>query len=297
MKRVENPLEDAVAAYALDALEPEEQKRFEAEASREQKELADQWSQVGAALGQSIPAEQPPAALKERVMRQIQATPQLNRVPRHAAGGVDTLEEDYPSRVFPVVSEHDSSGPADGKSLNQLPPNRLKARIRWNVASGVVAAACAGLAVFAGVWGMDQKRQLDATRSELSAAQAQSSSSTSVIGQLSAASDLSLAKGNMDGANISVMYSASHNMAGVATNDLPKLPEGKVYMMWLMDKDHQVIGKGALNSGETSDSASGGEMTTMTDQDLRDVAAFGVTVENKDATSPTGDPFMLESES
>ena len=273
MKSDENAVDDA-AAYSLHALDPEENERFEARAGRAEKDLAAEWALVGARLGKAVAPEEPPARLKENLMRQVAQTEQVDpSVPPEPAGS--------------------SKAPASGA--------RSRARRRWGMVPVTVAAACAVLAVVAGVWGMDQKRQADETRSALSAAESESGSKTespSILDQISSASDVSLAKGNMDGANISVMYSASHNMAGVSTSDMPPLPEGKVYMLWLLDKDHNVVGSGTLSGGTNDEGKnSGGDLTTMTDQDLSSVAAFGITVENGDAKAPTGDPFMLESDS
>ena len=58
------------------------------------------------------------------------------------------------------------------------------------------------------------------------------------------APDLSMAQGKVNGMPVSVMYSPSHNMAGVSTTNLPALPEGKVYKLWFYDAQGNIVGSG-----------------------------------------------------
>ena len=78
-------------------------------------------------------------------------------------------------------------------------------------------------------------------------------------------------------------------MAGVSTTNLPALPEGKVYKLWLYDAQGTIVGSGTLNSA-----GRGAGVTTMTEHDLSRVTDFGISIEDESAHSPSQKPAMLE---
>ena len=163
----------------------------------------------------------------------------------------------------------------------------------------MTAAASIIIAAGLGIWGFTQHQQLERTSQELQAARVSSSAPAhpaaarpddqSIVEQISMAPDLSMAQGKVNGMPVSVMYSPSHNMAGVSTTNLPALPEGKVYKLWFYDAQGNIVGSGILNSA-----GRGAGITTMTEHDLSTVTDFGISIEDESANSPSQKPAMLE---
>ncbi|MDX6263172.1 MAG: hypothetical protein QOH84_4860, partial [Kribbellaceae bacterium] len=75
-----------------------------------------------------------------------------------------------------------------------------------------------------------------------------------------------------------VVMSPSKDTAIVLLNNLPKLPDGKTYQLWLSDKSQDMHSVGVTTRDE-SQLIQGG---------VADKIAFGLTIENKPgATEPT----------
>lgn len=265
------------AAYALDAMSPSERAAFEANLDEATAQQVRDDRETLSLLGGAVTPVAPPADLKAKLLQQIKHTPQEQPVMPFAQ-----VPHERPAKTATAGSE----------VIDPLvaPTSRAQrtAQQRWSNTWRNLALAGAAAAVIAGGWGFTQYQQLQHARSEITALQ-QEAGQASLVDQISMAEDVSLAKGSMDGSNISVVYSPSHNMASISTAGLPKLPEGKAYMIWLYDAQGTIVGSGTLNNGSV-----GEVFTEMTSQDLSQVTDFGITVEDATATAPSEKPMMLD---
>lgn len=263
--------QDMVTAYALGELTEQEQALFEAQAGPELVAEARELREMLADLGGSLAPIAPPPGLKARVMEAVEHLPQEPQL----EGSSPTL-----APLQDVLTRADLAEEAN--QPEQAPAKTRPAR-SWQT---LFALAASVAAICLGIWNLQSQQALEEARQEISAL---SASRDSLIDQISRADDVSLAKGSMEGSSISVLYSPSHNMAGITTSGLPQLPEGQVYMIWLYDASGQVVGSGTLTG-----SVSGPVMSEMTDQDLSTVTDFGISVETVGSTSPSQKPMMLE---
>lgn len=129
--------------------------------------------------------------------------------------------------------------------------------------------AAAGLAVAgAGGIAVDQYRDNSRTRQQ-----------NEQLAALLAESDAQSVRGAVKGGGqATVVMSPAKDRAIVLLHDLPKLPAGKTYQLWLMDKARDMHSVGVA-AGDESKLIQGG---------VADKIAFGLTVENKPAaTQPT----------
>ncbi|MFI5964110.1 anti-sigma factor domain-containing protein [Streptomyces asoensis] len=206
-------LHSLAAPYALDALEPDERRRFEKHltgcdrCSAEVRLLAEDavrlaWSQ----------AEPPPAAMRSRVLAAVQRTPQeSSRAParEHAP--------QLPPHVWGT----------------QPPPGRIRApRARRPLfvpfATATAAAALVVAALFAVQAGRSQD-QLDAARDQ-----------AREIAHVLAAPDARSSTGkDARGRSIGVLASAEEGQAVVTLSGYGALPAGQVHQLWLMRPDAQ----------------------------------------------------------
>lgn len=290
--------------YALHTLSPTQRAAFESWASKQEREDAEaDTAALSEVFGTSLTPHEPSAEIKARVMAQVAHTEQIH--PAHELGTDDELTEHTNDSAENQSSS--ASDPAGNTETTAGPEDSAYARAkrRWFGAQGALspsrltAAASIIIAASLGVWGFAQHQQLERTSQELQAARVSSSAPAhpaaarpgdqSIVEQISTAPDLSMAQGKVNGMPVSVMYSPSHNMAGVSTTNLPALPEGKVYKLWLYDAQGTIVGSGTLNSA-----GRGAGVTTMTEHDLSRVTDFGISIEDESAHSPSQKPAMLE---
>ncbi|MEU5276602.1 anti-sigma factor [Streptomyces asoensis] len=206
-------LHSLAAPYALDALEPDERRRFEKHltgcdrCSAEARLLAE--DAVRLAWSQAAP---PPAAMRSRVLAAVQRTPQeSSRAParEHAP--------QLPPHVWGT----------------QPPPGRLRApRARRPLfvpfATATAAAALVVAALFAVQAGRSQD-QLDAARDQ-----------AREIAHVLAAPDARSSTGkDARGRSIGVLASAEEGQAVVTLSGYGDLPSGQVHQLWLMRPDAQ----------------------------------------------------------
>ena len=290
--------------YALHTLSPTQRIAFESWSPKQEREDAEVDAAVlSEVFGASLTPQEPSSELKARVMAQVAHTEQIQ--PAHELGTDDTHAEhksDHTESQGCSVSDNADDAQAIADSENST---YARAQRRWFGVQGVfspsriTAAVSIMIAASLGMWGFTQHQQLERTSQELQAARASSSAPAypaaarpgeqSIVEQISMAPDLSMAQGKVNGMLVSVMYSPSHNMAGVSTTNLPALPEGKVYKLWLYDAQGNIVGSGILNSA-----GRGAGVTTMTEHDLSTVTDFGISIEDESANSPSQKPAMLE---
>ncbi|TCN31074.1 anti-sigma-K factor RskA [Kribbella orskensis] len=138
--------------------------------------------------------------------------------------------------------------------------------------------AAAGLAV-AGAGGIAIDQYRDNSRTKLQ---------NEELAALLAESDAQTVRGDVKGGgSATVVMSPSKDRAIVLLQGLQKLPDGKLYQLWLMDKSRTLHSAG-LASGKASD------QSKLIQGGVADKIAFGLTVENSPgATTPTLPPAAL----
>ncbi|TCM50017.1 anti-sigma factor domain-containing protein [Kribbella sp. VKM Ac-2568] len=138
--------------------------------------------------------------------------------------------------------------------------------------------AAAGLAVAgAGAIAIDQYRDNSRTTKE-----------NEQLAALLAESDAQMVRGDVKGGgNATVVMSPSKDRAIVLLHGLQKLPNGKTYQLWLMDKSRTMHSAG-LASGQATDQAK------LIQGGVADKIYFGLTVENLPGSpTPTLPPAAL----
>ena len=188
-------------AYALNALDAEEAKAFEAhladneDTRNEVTELAD----TAVLLGLAVDPVTPPASLKASIMAQLATTPQLDREPV-------------------VGQDARSSGRAE-----------TKARARWfqrpvNAVIGVAAAVA--LIIGGGV-------AVNAISTSVS-----NSAAANQLAAIQAASDSQSLKGSVaGGGNATLVFAASLKSSALIVEGMNSLPADKVYELWYINDE------------------------------------------------------------
>ncbi|MFG2921882.1 anti-sigma factor domain-containing protein [Streptomyces sp. NPDC048305] len=211
-------------AYVLHALPEEERRAFEehlAGCEQCQEEVAELRATT-ALLGQ-VTAEQPPGALRDRVLSRVAATPQESR-PRAGEPGPHT--EETPR--------------AGTKARRRGPARTLRLALAASVAVGLVCLGLAGWQWREASDAKDHAHQVEARAEEhvrqveadANRAETQQQNVTKVL----TAPDVRLQTQTLsDGATASVTFSRSEDSATLAVSGLPALPEGRTYAAWFME--------------------------------------------------------------
>ncbi|WP_062647089.1 anti-sigma factor [Streptomyces maremycinicus] len=206
-------LHSLAAPYALDALEPDERRRFEKHltgcdrCAAEVRALAEDavrlaWSQ----------AAEPPAHLRSRVLAAVQRTPQeSSRAPGR----------EYAPQLPPHVWG------------TQSPPGRSRApRARRPLFVPFATATAAAALVVASLFAVQAGRAQDELNAERDRARE--------IAHVLAAPDARASTGkDAQGRSIGVVASAAEGQAVVTLSGYGKLPTGQVHQLWLMRPDAQ----------------------------------------------------------
>ncbi|MDF4252010.1 anti-sigma factor [Streptomyces sp. WMMB303] len=212
-------LHTLTGAYALDAVSAEERDEFEKHlracsfCAQEVAELR----ATAARLGQAV-SEQPPAELRDRVLRRI------GEVRQEAPGG-RAVEEAATARA---------------------PHGRRRSWPIWALAACVAAAgALGGVAVW-----QHQEAQDARQRSERAQDRAEA-----LARVLSASDARAVSGGELPGGGSStVVLSQSQNRAALVVSGMPPPPKGKVYQLWLSD-DGRMRPAGLMHPGSGSEAA------------------------------------------
>ncbi|MHB9850042.1 anti-sigma factor [Streptomyces krungchingensis] len=215
-------LHSLAAPYALDALEPEERRRFErhlrgcVRCSAEVRALTE--DAVRLAWSTAAPA---PAALRERVLAAVRTMPQ-EPAPQ-------------PSRARPA--------PSSSRARDDRQPARARApRLRPLMAPLATATAAAALVV-ASLFAV----QATQTRDELDRERAQAREIAHV---LAAPDARATSERDAQGRGIGVVASASERRAVVTVSGLGTPPGGRVHQLWLMRPNGNPVSLG-LFDGDT----------------------------------------------
>jgi anti-sigma-K factor RskA len=267
---------DQVGVYVLGALSPEERSTFEAhlaacpECAAEVRTL----NPVAGALARLAPQIDLPAALRSRVLASI---------------GAD--------RIVSLAGRPLSGSEAVGGVPTGSPSWR-----RW-----LAAAAAIALAVGLGAYAADLRRQigtlevrlreatLRANASELSIADARRAV-TEARSQVAVLAAPDLARVDLAGqpaaprAVARAFWSRSRGLVFTAS-DLPALPPGRTYQLWVLSKEAPPFGSGLLVKPDAD-----GRVTMVFDTpvDLPKPIAMAVTIEPEGGVpAPTGDKYLV----
>ncbi|QUW19421.1 anti-sigma factor [Agrococcus sp. Marseille-Q4369] len=248
------PVDELAAAYALDALEPAERARFEAEASPEALEEARQLADTAALLAADEVA--PPPSLRASVLDAIALEP------RHAA----------PSALSPPdasAAARADEPRASAAAVGPVGPAERRARARWRPAR-VLGAVAAGSALLLG--GVAIGTQLGGD------------SRQEALGALIAASDAQRSEVELaDGGVATVVWSPERDQSAILFDGLPAAPEGSTYQAWFIDE------AGARSAGVFDASSA-----FLLEGELSAGTAIGVTVEPAGGSeAPTSDPILV----
>ncbi|SDH97359.1 anti-sigma factor [Agrococcus jejuensis] len=255
-----------IAARALDALETEERRRFDAEADEATlAELADM-QQTAAALADAV-AVAPPADLRARIFEQVAATEQL------------TAEE-----TTPVLAAVESDDTVDAETLDDREPalvgggstvagpRELAARRRWFQRPGsLLGAAAAAVVLLVGGIGIGQAiRTPDPVSALVHAADVRTQTA-------------SLA----DGSRATLMWSDEQGEAAFVFQGLSQLEAEQVYQAWFMPADGDPIPAGTFAGGD-------GSVVHALDGTLEEGDGVAITVEPEGGSEqPTTQPLLV----
>lgn len=248
-------LHSLAAPYALDALEPDERRRFEKHLERcdrcpaEVRALAE--DAVRLAWSTAAPA---PAAMRDRVFAAVRTTPQ--EAPARARP-----QQHLPPHVWGVQ-----------------PPPKARARaprMRSLLAPLATVTAAAALVV-ASLFAVQANR----TEDQLAAERAQSREIAHV---LSAPDARATSERDADGNRIGVIASAEEGSAIVTLSGFGDLPSGRVHQLWLMRPDVQPRSLGLFD----------GDTPLVTNGLSDDATSLAVTVEpDGGSPQPTSQPIV-----
>ena len=188
-------------AYALNALNQDEAKSFEARIadSEETRNEVTELTDTAVLLGLAVDPVTPPASLKASIMAQLPTTPQLEREPAAS-----------PDARF--------STPAQAKAQQRWFARPLNAVI--GVAAAVALVIGGGVAINAINTSVTQQAAADH------------------LAAIYAASDSQQAKAPIDGGGeATLVWAHSMGSAALIVKDMSTLPIDKVYELWYIDSD------------------------------------------------------------
>ena len=239
-------------AYAIDALDDIERAQFErhlAECAECRAEV-DSLREASAMLAETTAVE-PPADLRDRLLAEIRT---VRPLPPVVPAPEETSEEPEPL-------------PAAAGNVTPLRPGRRL--LRGLVAAAAVVAAIGAGAVVWQPWDDDTSQAPQLTAAE----------------RVQRAPDAVKVTQEIDGGQATVWASRSLNRFVVQTEDLPPLPEGKAYEMWLQDSKDGMVPAGLMGAEDD---------TVVLEGDVANAVAAGITVEPAaGSTVPTTDPVAL----
>ncbi|GHD06437.1 anti-sigma factor [Zhihengliuella salsuginis] len=279
----------STGAWALNALEDAERAEVEAyleenpEAAEEARSLAETATHLAAAAG----AETPPPRAKRDIMAAIKQTRQLPPTPQEpeqeesAPAPAPTVQaaEPAPAEEREAEAEQEAAD-ADVVSLDAFRRKQQSTRI--------LAAAATVLLLSSGVLTgvvMVQQNELDETKTQL----AQATRYQQSVGQIMTASDAKMTNApSSSGGTIHLSYSTEEGMMVLASSNLPELPEGRGYELWLISED------GAAPAGMLTEQEASGDEPKILEGPMEGITHIGITVEPATGSEqPTTDPIVL----
>lgn len=272
-------------AYALNALDADERRRFERTlafgdpVAEEARELAE----TAALLAADTTPVAPPPDLKARLMAQIAVTPQLDIAdegsPPHVEGSYPSVEGSRPNETEP---------PPDARVTDLGERRRRARRTAFTAPAKWLAAAAAVLLVAAGatgVWGLRAQQQRDDAVRQLAAA---ADAPGSVMNRILSAPDAKIQEASVPGGGtVLIAHSHEESVAGVVTIGMPVPAAGHVYELWLGDSSGTMKPAGLVASDGTTWNELAGGIGSST--------VLGVTVEPAGGSAtPTTTPILVQ---
>lgn len=296
-------------AFAIDALDEVERAQF----ARHLDQCVQCQAEVAglreaAALLAETTAVEPPAALRERVLAGIGTVrplpPLTTARPVPAAGGqasgppdgpADETADDSPTGSptdADADTDTDTGGTAESRAgaapvspppvrTGEVEPDRVATRRirpaaarperRWLRGLAAAAAVVAVLGAGGVVW--DQTRD-DTSQTQPTAAD-----------RVRNAPDAVTSTQRLEaGGEATVIASKSQNRVVVITRDLPPLPKGTIYEMWLNDADKGMVPAGLMTAEDA---------TVVLEGDVANAVGAGITIEPAGGSEvPTSDPIV-----
>ncbi|MDQ4491267.1 anti-sigma factor [Sinomonas sp. ASV486] len=274
-------------AYALNALDDEERRRFERTltfgdpVAEEARELAE----TAALLAADASPVAPPPDLKARLMAQIAVTPQLE------IADAGSRPSDAGSRPGDAGSPLKETEPQPEATVADLGARRRRAQgggavftapARWLAAAAAVLLVAAGAA---GVWGFRAQQQRDDAVRQLAAA---ADAPGSVMNRILSAPDATIQEASVPGGGtVVIAHSHRESVAGVVTIGMPVPAAGHVYELWLGDASGTMKPAGLVaGEGTTWNELAGG---------IGSATVLGVTVEPAGGSArPTTTPILVQ---
>jgi len=270
-------------AYACNALDAEERAEFEehlAECEECAREIAG-FSETTAVLAMAE-AQTPPESLYPAVIARIEATRQLPPLTTPAENAAPTAtttpDADSPAPTTPASPPAPpSSSSPNVVDITQARSRRLGRFSRAAVAGWAAAAVLAGVVAGLGVQDLSQRHQIS-----------QSESRAQQLAALLAAPDVHVGVGQVHGGGrVTIVESRTLDKAAVTLADMPTLPAGKAYQLW-------IIGPSGIRSAGVVTKAQTNSSTPILANGLGNASTLGMTVEPaRGTTQPTTTPILL----
>ena len=260
--------EELCAGYVLNALSAAENEEFEElmrEADEDQRQTFDEMQSAANNLAFTVEKVQPSASVKKAVIKNIESG----------------STSDDAAAVSAVPTDSESKEKSRGLSRSTLAM----------AASFALLIITLALAYFA----FDQNATIneqEATITELKSENQQKDEMLSILGARTV--DLVV----MDGLEVNpggygkVIWDAENQQALLQVSNLPKVPSGKAYQLWLI-KNNKPVPSG-LFSVQTGSKDSFFKIEQMADADKQNANAFAITLEPEGGSQqPTGAMYML----
>lgn len=291
-------------AYVCDALGAEERAAFEehlAQCEACTQEVAE-LSETAAVLAMAT-AQAPPERLHAAVIARIEITRQLPPLPAQApdaaspagssSGSAPEATPDTPaapdatnndpsssSASSPDSAAPDNNADTDNNNvvdISQARSRRLGRFSRAAVAGWTAAAVLAGVATGLGIQDLSQRHQIS-----------QSESHAQQLAALLAAPDVHVGVGKVHGGGtVTIVESRELNQVAVTLADMPTLPAGKAYQLWMIGPSG-IRSSGVVTKAETNSS------TPILADGLGNAVTLGMTVEPAHGSAqPTTTPILL----
>lgn len=285
--REQRSIDDLAAAYALDALSPEERARFEADASPAARREAEELADIATLLSADEVA--PPASMRASVLDAIGHEPQETVTNAAEADGVRTDAADAAKRTAALAADASSGEAPDSDAPAAEPigadapkhaaaaergpgPAERRARARWRPMR-LVAAVAAGAAILTG--GIAIGTQLGGDPQQ------------QALGAIVAADDAQREEVTVaGGGTATAIWSEELGQSVLLFEDVDPAPAGRSYQAWYID------GSGPRSAGVFQ--TAGGSTAVLLEGQLTAGDAVGVTVEPEGGSdAPTTDPILV----
>lgn len=277
-------------AWALNALDADERARVE-EYLAQDPAAADEarsFTETAGELAQGLDPVAPRPELKSSVMARIAQTRQLapnppqdeesSTIAGHDEAAIPRSSADNTHRAEvsdTAPSTKKSGGTEKTGSGDVVPMDRYRSsvrRMRWLAAAAAVlmVTTISGL----GLWGTERAAQEEAqaTIEAMKTEQAGAAQEQSMVSTIMASDDAAhLTIPSEEGGSLHLMYSREQQSMIIQSADLPPLPSGSVYQLWLID-----------DAPKNAGLLTGPDQSVMVHREVPPAAQLGLTVE------PTG---------